>query len=332
MPPSQLILGILLGLGSAFASSLAYLASRRFTVRDAQYTRADQSAEPRWIGPLRLMVCAHAMLSVVCALAFLVLLPRGEMQPDNWAWAITTTIFVALFYLTGNTLLFFALRLSDASRIAPLLGFKLVLLAFATHLILGDRLAVQQWLAIALATAAAWVLGASGKRLPWPTIVLTLCACAGFVGSDLFISKMVPAWLPAGSDAQAVSANDGLALVRASVTGMALVYVWCGVIALVLLPIAKPWRREHWTRSAPYAGAWLFAMVGLFSAFALVGIVLGNILQATRGLMSIGLGVIVAKLGHHHIETHAPLKVVIQRGLAAAMMVCAIALYVTAKK
>ncbi|MEM6507538.1 MAG: hypothetical protein AAF711_19030, partial [Planctomycetota bacterium] len=61
-------------------------------------------------------------------------------------------------------------------------------------------------------------------------------------------------------------------------------------------------------------------------------IILGNILQSTRGLMSILLGVLIAKLGHHHIESHAPLKVVIQRAIAAAMMIGAIALYVTAKR
>lgn len=325
MPASQLILGILLGLGSALASSLAYLASRRFTVRHA----GNETDQPRWRGPLRLMVTAHAMLAVICGVATLVLLPRGvEAQPADWGWAITTTVFVALFYLTGNTLLFFALRVTDASRIAPLLGFKLVLLALVTHVVLGDHLLAQQWVAVVLATAAAWILGASGGKLPWASVALTLGSCAGFVGSDVFISMMVPAWLPAGMEQADAKGGE---LVRASMTGMSLVYVWCGLIAFVLLPLAKPWKAAHWRGAAPYASAWLMAMVCLFSTFALVGIVLGNILQATRGLMSIVLGVVVVKMGHHHIETHAPMKVVIQRGLAAAMMVGAIALYVTAK-
>ena len=322
----MLLIGILLGLASALASSLAYLASRRFTVRHAGH----EAEEPKWRGPLRLMVCSHVLLSVVCGAAYLVLMPRGESaQPADWPWAITTSIFVALFYLSGNTLLFFALRLTAASRISPLLGMKVVLLAFATHFIFREPLAGQQWIAVALATAAAWVLGASGGRLPITTMLLAIGSCAGFVCSDLFIKQMWPAWLPAGLSPQDA---DQFERVRASITGMSLVYVWCGVLAVALLPIARPWKREHWRGSAPYAASWLTSMVCLFSTFALVGIVLGNILQSTRGLMSILLGVLVVRLGHHHIETHAPWKVVLQRVIAATLMIGAIALFVSANR
>ncbi|MEM9110991.1 MAG: EamA family transporter [Planctomycetota bacterium] len=323
-----MLLGIVLGLGTAFCSSLAYLASRRFTVRHAEH----EADLPGWLGPLRLMVTAHVMLAIVCGGAYLVIRPTGGQQPADWSWAITTSVCVALFYLLANTLLFFALRQTEASRIAPLLGFKVVLLAFVTQFILNEPLVAQHWAAAVLATAAAWVLGASGGRLPWPTVALTVGACAGFVTSDTFIDQMVPAWLPPGVDYEAAKKQDPLTVVTAAMQGMSLVYVWCGIIAVALLPVAKPWKAAHWKGSAPYAAAWITAMVCLFSAFALVGIILGNILQSTRGLMSILLGVLIAKLGHHHIESHAPLKVVIQRAIAAAMMIGAIALYVTAKR
>lgn len=320
-----MMLGILLGLGSALGSSLAYLASRRFTVRHA----GQEQEQPQWRGPLRLMVTAHLYLAVACGVGYLFMMPRGSAaQPADWQWAIVTSIAVALFYLAGNTLLFFALRRSEASRIAPLLGIKIVLLALVTHFILGQALVTQQWIAVALATVAALMLGSSGGRLPWRVALLSIGACAGYVGSDTFIGEMWPAWLPAAVTEDAANESQRI---RASMTGMALVYVWCGLIATVLLPLAKPWQKRHWTGSAPYAGFWLCAMVCLFSTFALVGLVLGNILQATRGLMSILIGVAVVKLGHHHIESHASLKVVIQRCLAAALMVGAIALYVTAK-
>lgn len=323
--PPMLLLGILLGLGCAICSSLAYLASRRFTVRQAGH----EPDAPRWLGPLRLMVTAHIYLALACGVAYLVLMPRGvEAQPADWSWAIVTSIFVAMFYLTGNTLLFFALRMTEASRIAPLLGFKVVLLALVTHFVLGNALVGQQWIAVVLATAAAVMLGSSGGRLPLSVALLAIGTCAGFVGSDVFISKMVPAWLPAGL---MLEQADKFQRIEAAMQGMSLVYVWCGLIAIALLPVARPWKKTHWKGSAPYAGFWLVAMICLFSAFSLVGIVLGNILQSTRGLMSILIGVAVVKLGHHHIESHAPLKVVIQRIIAAALMVGAITLYVTAK-
>jgi len=324
----MLLLGIILGLCCALASSLAYLVSRRFTVRQA----GQNPSQPKWLGALRLLVTSHIYLAVVCGIAYLCLMPRGtSAQPADWGWAIGSTICVALCYLTGNTCLFLALRVTDASRIAPLLGLKMVLLALVTQFILRDALLMQQWAAVLLGTAAAYLLGASGGRLPMKTVLLILASCAGFVGSDVFISMMVPAWLPEGLTAQSAKDNGGAQLIQASMTGMSLVYVWCGILAVVMLPIAKPWRWEHWRGAAPYAGFWLTAMVCLFSTFALVGIILGNILQATRGLMSIALGVLVVKLGHHHIESHASMKVIIQRLIAAAMMIGAIALYVTAK-
>lgn len=323
-----MLFGILLGLGTAFCSSLAYLASRRFTVRHA----AHETDQPQWLGPLRLLVATHVMLAVVCGGAYLALRPTGDAQPADWPWAITTSLFVALFYLIANTLLFFALRRTEASRIAPLLGFKVVLLAFVTQFILSDPLATQQWAAVVLATAAAWVLGASGGRLPWATVALTLGACAGFVASDTFIGQMNPAWLPPGLDYEVAKKQDPVAVVTAAMRGMSLSYVWCGIIAVALLPVAKPWKAAHWKGSAPYAAAWMTAMVCLFSCFALTNIVLGTILQSTRGLMSILLGVLIVKLGHHHIESHAPLKVILQRAVAAAMMIAAITLYVTAKR
>ena len=322
-----MLFGILFGFGSALGSSLAYLASRRYTVRHAE----GEAQQPRWLGPLRLMVTTHVMLGIVCGGAYLTIRPAGEQQPSDWSWALTTSVFVALFYLIANLVLFFVLQRTEASRIAPLLGFKVVLLAFVTQFILKDPLVTQQWAAVLLATAAAWVLGSSGERLPWTIIVLTVLACACYVSSDTFIGQMVPAWMPGGVDYEAAKTEDPVGVMTAALQGMALSYVWCGLVAVVFLPIAKPWRAIHWKQSAPYAGAWLFAMVCLYSCFALTNIVLGTILQSTRGLMSIFIGVLIYKLGHHHIESHAPLKVVIQRAIAAALMIGAIALYVTAK-
>ena len=279
------------------------------------------------------MVCSHILLAIICGSAYLFLMPRGAIaQPADWPWAIQTSVFVVLFYLAANTLLFFALRRTEASRIAPLLGFKIVLLAFTTQFILGEPLMTQQWIAVLLATAAAVMLGWSGGQLPVSVTLLALATCAGFVGSDVMIGQMVPAWLPKGVAYDVGTPQGRQAAVKASMTGMSLAYVWCGLIAFALLPIAKPWKKTHWTGSAPYAGLWLVAMICLFNTFALVGIVLGNILQSTRGLMSILIGVAVVKFGHHHIESHAPLKVIIQRGIAAALMVIAITLYVTAKR
>lgn len=62
-------------------------------------------------------------------------------------------------------------------------------------------------------------------------------------------------------------------------------------------------------------------------AFAFVGPVFGIILQSTRGIMSIIVGVAVSRLGLLHIEAHITHNVFIQRLAAALLMTIAVALY-----
>ena len=73
--------------------------------------------------------------------------------------------------------------------------------------------------------------------------------------------------------------------------------------------------------------AWLVGMMCLFICFEAVGVVYGNILQSTRGLISIVIGAHLAGLGMVHLEQKHPRHVVLRRLGAAAMMCAAIALY-----
>ena len=92
------VLGILLGLVCAAGSSTAYLCSRLYALRHAR----DTPGESSWRGPLRLLVCAHVYLGVVCGLAALVLWPRGERALADVGWALLMCLGVAVFYLVAN--------------------------------------------------------------------------------------------------------------------------------------------------------------------------------------------------------------------------------------
>lgn len=317
-------LGIVLGLVCAAGSSSAYLFSRLYALRHAR----DSPDEATWRGPVRLLVCAHLYLGVVCGLAALVLWPRGDRQPADVGWALLTVAGVAGFYLIANASLFMALQRIDASRVAPLLGFKVVVLAMVMRFALGESLTGQQWVAVVLASTAAVMLGTTGGRVPARAAALVGGACLGFVMSDVCISRMVPAMLPASI--QPGTASEAQRML-ASLSGMSMVYVFCGLAALAMLPVVKIKGPEPWRAAVPYAAAWLTAMVALFSSFSIVGVVLGNILQSTRGLMSIGVGVLIARLGHHELESHATRGVIIRRIIAAAIMTTAIGLYVAAE-
>jgi uncharacterized membrane protein YadS len=77
----------------------------------------------------------------------------------------------------------------------------------------------------------------------------------------------------------------------------------------------------------PFSVAWFISVAALYTCFALAGAVFGNILQSTRGVMSIGLAAVIAKLGHLHLESLTPRSVMVRRIVAAVLMTIAIGLY-----
>ena len=82
--------------------------------------------------------------------------------------------------------------------------------------------------------------------------------------------------------------------------GAALTYLVCGAFALpfAFRREARAW--QVWSLAIPCAVAWFTAMCCLYASFAAIGVVFGNIVQATRGLMSVGLGWAMAHIGHTH--------------------------------
>lgn len=291
-------LGIILGILAATSQSLSYIASRWFTT-----TRG---------GMVRLLTIGHVLQGVVCLPLMVIIWPDAAPPLSQW-WL--RALGMSGLYMLGQVGIFAALRYADASRISPLLGLKIAILAVVSAVLLGDPLSTQQWIGVGLAVAAAFLLNYSGGGLPAPALAALVVTLVGYCGSDTCIQLMYDA-MPA------------VPRLHAAVFATSVSYVISGVAFAVLLP----WRGSRdvsvWKAAIPYAASWLAAMFFLFGCFALVGIVLGNILQSLRGLISIGLGVLIASRGHLHIESHVPRTVLVRRAAAAGLMVAAIAVYV----
>ena len=102
----------------------------------------------------------------------------------------------------------------------------------------------------------------------------------------------------------------------------------CAGAAAFAMPFCPPLPRAGWLRwAAPYAAVWFVAMAALYACFALCGIVLGNIVQNTRGLLSIALGWLVARAGRTDLEERVSRAVLARRVAAAALLLAAVALY-----
>ncbi len=291
--------GVFFGLGAATFQSISYLLSRDFFSRHGH-------------SPWLLLVVSHTIMGVMALLALPLVYP-AEMQ---WNRDILLgAVGAGGFYLVGQQALFMALRHIDASRIAPLLGAKILFLALITILFGGEWLSPPQWLAVALAVGGVYILNDAGGRPPWRGGVAVGLAVVGYSLSDLSIVRLVD--------------GTGLDNWRGSLFGAVLTYALCGLALapfLIRLPAAaKP---GPWRSALAYALCWFTAMILLYACFAEIGAVFGNIVQSTRGLISIVLGLLLVHMGRLDIERRVGLRVTLKRGIGAIAMTIAIALYV----
>jgi drug/metabolite transporter (DMT)-like permease len=242
-----------------------------------------------------------------------VLWPANMPAFRVYAWPL---FMESITYLCGQACLFTALRHTEASRLAPLLGFKVAILAALSWLLFRYGITGQQWIAVALAVAAAWLLNEHGGRLPRSAVVAILLTCVFYATSDLFIRLTIDRLAP-------------VPRVQASLLNVAMSYSLCGVAVLPLWWRAKPIQRGDVWRATPYALTWLTSMGFLFISFAYIGVVLGNIVQSSRGLISILLGPLVARSDDWgHLESTKPTHAVLRHAGIALLMVAAVVLYV----
>lgn len=296
---TELIPGILCGLLAASFQSLCYVFSRIFVTRPGNTSGL-------------LFVLSHVQMGAVAVLALPFLL-AGDVPPlAAFFWPLMGAAF---FYLAGQVALFRTLRTVEASRVSPLLGLKILILALITAFVLGLPVAPLQWAAVALSVLAAFVLNYSGSAVPVPVALGVLVCCFFYSLSDLFIRALV-------------DSLEAVGTFRAVLLGCALSYVVTGLVGAALLPSAGRPTRAQWKAAVPVAFTWLLAMVFLFATFRLLGVVFGNIIQSTRGLISIFMGALIARLGHLHLEGRVGKDVLMRRAAAAAMMTVAVALYV----
>lgn len=292
-------LGIGLGLTAAISQSAAYLQTRHLVGGESG-------------SRMRLMFVASLIQGAVC-LALLPLVWTADLPPLR-------VYFVPLLvtsgtFLGGQVCLFTALRYAEASRVSPFLGMKIVILALLTRFVMGREITGLQWIAVGLATAGALALNAAGGRLPVRAILAILMTCIGYSISDLFIRVTIDHMAPVPP-------------LRASLVAVVMTYIVCAVAVLPLWWRMRDIRVLDVRRATPYALTWLASMALLYACFAEIGVVLGNIVQSSRGLISILIAPLVARGDWSHLETKTPAGAVVRRAAVALLMMLAVALYV----
>lgn len=295
----SLVFGIGAGLVAALAQTASYFLSRRFMQQVPG-------------GVLPLLATSHLLMGAASVGILLFFLPavRG-LSAD----CLGPLAGAAGFYLIGQAAMFWTIRRLESSRLAPLLGLKILVLALITSLFFHELLGVQRWLAVLGSVGAAFLLNEAGGRIPAAAVGGLLVTITGYCISDIQIVRLV----------QRLPAAGGFA----PLLGVALDYLVCGIVAVPLFVLTRPVSLRVWRYAWPYAAAWFIGMVFLFICFAALGVVFGNIIQATRGVMSIVVGGLIAHHGFLHLESRIPRHVFWRRVAAALLMLAAIALYMT---
>ena len=293
-------IGILSGFCAALFQSLSYVGTRWFLKRSGGTNLQLLGLSHVWMGAAALVLFPFVLSPSMPALHVFLIPALGAV----------------LFYMIAQAGLFFALRRTDSSRIAPLLGLKVFVLALISVLALHKILNGWQWAAVALSAGAVFVLNESGGRLPWAAMTALCVTVVGYSLSDLCIKFLVVALAPAGPKAASI--------------GVCVTYMMAAVAGLPLILHRDAMQGRLWRMAAPYAFCWFVSMLFLYVCFDRIGVVFGNIIQSTRGIMSIGLGVAVGRMGMIDMETRVGRHVVGRRLAGAVLMTAAIVLYLLA--
>lgn len=295
------ILGIFIGLLAALMQSSSYVFS-------GKYMRESGRSIMTLLSP------SFAIMSLASLLVLPFFLPAVMPPLRDY---LGPALLCIGFCILGNIGLFFMLKTVDASRASPLLAIKVPLLAVFYFTMGVERYSAWQWLGVFLVVPAAWLLCKSGRVIPLKALLWLLFGCLGYGASDLCIKQTLEAFKPVCGS-----------LFQYAMLSIFVVYASGGVYGLLGLLIGPRPSRQVWIAYVlPFSFCWLLAMVALFSCFALLGVVEANIVQSTRGLISVIMGWFIAKAGYVNLEDQVPRGVLYKRIASAVLIILAIVLF-----
>ena len=292
-----MLIGVVGGLCSALLQSGSYVFSRVFIHRHR--------------GSFTLVVFSQLIMGVFGALTIPLMMPFTR-YPGTWNFALLMLLCV-LSCVAGQYGFFQTLREVEASRLSSLLGLKIVILAFFTMLLTRTPLHFLQWIAVILCSVAAIGMNFTGGRISWRaafwlTFMLVTYSICDMIEAELILQMR------------------GSSLIADSTAVAGLMYFILGILTLPCLLKCR-FRLSLCKDALPYALTWYCAIILLFLCYGSIGAVFGNIIQASRGIISVLLGVWLLHCGYEHLEPRVGRKAWCRRFLMAVVMICSMCLY-----
>lgn len=283
-----------------FAASLLYVIGTLFI----------KSASVRGVGVWRTTVVTNVIFGALFATLWVL----GGKLPEPAAWIQPAT--AACLFLAGQVLSLLSLQRGDVSVATPVLGLKVVLVAFFVTVIVGEQVPGAMWIAAGLSSLGILLLSRGGKSSAsggtLPALLYGALAAASFALFDVLVQKWSPAWG----------------------TGRFLP-VLMGFVSLFSLPLlavaAEPVPSGGWRPLL--LGGFLMALQGLLligsiSFFARATTI--NVVYSARGLWSVALVWIIGPWFGNRERDQGP-AVFRARLAGAALLLGAIVLVVFAK-
>jgi drug/metabolite transporter (DMT)-like permease len=298
----MIALGIIAGISSALLQSMSYLFSAAFLAR--------------YKSPFRLLVFSHLVMGVI-SVPFIILFFPVQLLGMLPEFGCFILLWIVCFGI-GQGSFFITVRNIEPSRIASLLGLKIIVLSVIYVVFMDNRLGGLQWLAVLLSAVAAVGMNWSGGSrftlmgMFWLALTLVFYSLTDMVETHLVR-------MPAGGS-----------MIRDAIGVVAICY---GILALATLPLLRRfrWSRRQFIRAIPFGAAWYLSQAALFVCFGLLGVVFGNVIQSSRGLFSIAFGILAVALGHARLDARISPRMWVRRAAAAVLMAIAIILYSVAR-
>ena len=296
-----MLIGALFGFGAAFCNAVGYFFG-------ADFLR-------RYNSPLRLLLAANIGMMVFSAPFVYWLYPGKIDAPGRFAALLAAWV---VCFMLGNLCFFVTQKYIEPSRLASLLGLKIVILMLIFALYSGQIPNFRQGLAAVTAAAAAMLMNwRRAGRVTWAGagfLVLTLvfyCLCD--INETIMVQHLK---------------QGGTSVLRSALFVTTLAYAILGAVSLPGIFVLKL-SRPQLVGGMPYAALWLVSQALLLTCFGFIAPVFGNIILSTRGIFSVLLGWVLMRCGAK-LDADLPASQWIQRAAAALLMIGAVALYASA--
>lgn len=299
-----MITGIIFGLASAFSQCIAYICSKKYLHKNGT--------------PLQLLIASHLIMGGWAALCLGGLLLRQDLPPVKEYWK--TLLATTGFYMFGQMAFFSAVRRTEASRIAPLLGLKIIFIALFGILFMNLRLFPHQWGAILLCFCGALLSNWSGQRIPLAGLLWLGTTIVSYSLNDISIKLLI-------DDIERAIGKGVSALFLA----FGLTYFSVGLFSLIAAAVFRSIKPIHLKPALPFACWWFGAMLFLFACFGQIGPLLGNIVQSGRGIIAVIIGAVFARYSWTAYEEKLSRRILIGRLIAAFLITISIIVFVLPK-